>query len=318
MGSFPDPGAFPDTTQVPGTRQATGASEAWGTQGLGASQFRTAPALPGQPPPGFDQRFGPGGPGAPGGPAVRRHITDAFTRLTARAPQSAAPVPQDAPTRLDNAVGQYGNPGQHGAPGQYGPPSQYGAPSQYGPPSQYGAAQYSAGQNGGGTQGSAVAHPGPAGLAGGPVPFAGGNGAGPLAGKNAAGKNTQTRNRALVVGAGVLAAVAVAGVVAAPKLFGPSDPGCTSYSGPALTAYNKTISDLNREASQAVLTKDMSATITELDASIAKAQSTSVKSALDGLLAQLKSVQTHIESGSVPAATVNALNAAATTADNAC
>ena len=133
-------------------------------------------------------------------------------------------------------------------------------------------------------------------------------------------KPSSNRNKMLVAGAGVLAVVAVGGVVVAPKLLhhGSSDPGCKAYSGTALTAYNKTIDDLNAQASQPALTSDMSTAITSLNSAISQAQSASVKSALNGLLTQLKSVQTDVKSGSVPTNTVNALNAASTTADNAC
>jgi hypothetical protein len=151
-------------------------------------------------------------------------------------------------------------------------------------------------------------------------------GAGPLAGGDAdqaakppSGKNSAARNKVLVAGAGVLAVVAVGGVIIAPRLLaGSSDPGCKSYSSTAITAYNKTIDDLNSQASQSVLSADMSTAITELTSSIGQAQSASVKTALDGLLTELKSVQSGVRSGSVPTATVDALNAASTKADNAC
>jgi hypothetical protein len=151
-------------------------------------------------------------------------------------------------------------------------------------------------------------------------------GAGPAAGgdadqaaKPSSAPNSATRNKVLVAGAGVLAVVAVGGVIIAPRLLaGSSDPGCKSYAGPAITAYNKTIDDLNSQASQSVLTADMSTAITDLTSSIGQAQSASVKTALGGLLTELKSVQTDVRSGSVPTATVDALNAASTKADNAC
>ncbi|MCW2897087.1 MAG: hypothetical protein JWO75_6576 [Actinomycetia bacterium] len=131
---------------------------------------------------------------------------------------------------------------------------------------------------------------------------------------------SSNKNKALVAGAGVLAAVAIGGVIVAPKLIsgGSSDPGCKTYSATALTAYNKTINDLNAQASQSVLAGDMSATITDLNTAISQAQGASVKSALNGLLTELKSVKTDVQSGSVPTTTVTALNAASTTADGAC
>jgi hypothetical protein len=157
--------------------------------------------------------------------------------------------------------------------------------------------------------------------AGGAGPLAGGSpdgGAGQGA-KPSSSKNSAARNKVLVAGAGVLAVVAVGGVIIAPRLLaGSSDPGCKSYSSTAITAYNKTIDDLNSQASQSVLSADMSTAITELTSSIGQAQSASVKTALDGLLTELKSVQSGVRSGSVPTATVDALNAASTKADNAC
>lgn len=117
----------------------------------------------------------------------------------------------------------------------------------------------------------------------------------------------------------MLAVVAVGGVIVAPKLLGgSSDPGCKAYSGTAITAYNKTIDDLNAQAKQSVLAADMSASITDLTSAVSQAQSASVKSALNGLLTELKTVQSDVKSGSVPTPTVNALNAASTAADHAC
>jgi hypothetical protein len=147
------------------------------------------------------------------------------------------------------------------------------------------------------------------------------NGAGHPADENAepSAKSSSNRNKALVAGAGVLAVVAVGGVVVAPKLLGGSpDPGCKAYASTAITAYNKTIDDLNAQATQSVLAVDMSMSISGLTSAISQAQSDSVKSALTGLLTQLKSVQADVKSGSLPTAPVNSLNAASATADNAC
>jgi hypothetical protein len=135
----------------------------------------------------------------------------------------------------------------------------------------------------------------------------------------ASGAPHGTRNKALVAGAGVLAVVAIGAVIVTPKLLGPSsDPGCKAYSGSTLTAYNKTIDDLNNQSSQQTLAKDMATTVTDLNGAIAQAHSASVKSALDALLSELKTVQSDVGSGSVPSSTVSALNTASTTADNAC
>jgi len=128
----------------------------------------------------------------------------------------------------------------------------------------------------------------------------------------------KNRNRALVYGAGVLSVIAIIGVILAPKMFGPSDPGCKAYAGPALTAYDRTIHDMNHQAAQSQLSADMSAAMTELTQAAAQAQGSAVKSALNGLLTELKAVQGDVAAGSVPSAAVNALNAASTTADHAC
>jgi hypothetical protein len=116
----------------------------------------------------------------------------------------------------------------------------------------------------------------------------------------------------------VAAVVAAGGVVLAPRLFGPSDPGCKAYRGTALAAYNQTITDLNAQASQAKLTNDMSIAIVDLRTAAAQAQSASAKPALDGLLTKLVTVRADVRNGSVPASAVSALNTAASTADSAC
>jgi hypothetical protein len=225
---------------------------------------------------------------------VRRRITDAFARLGARTPVPGAYGRHDAPTRQDPVVREDEAARQAGAATQAGVAGQASVAGQAG-------ADRTAGPDGG------------------LVPF--GNETVLPGGQetNPAGSQDKTnRNRALVAGAGVLAVAAIAGVLVAPKVFGPADPGCTVYSGAALTAYNKTIGDLNAKRSQAVLTKDMSTTITGLNSAIAQAQSAPVTSALNGLLIELKTVRSGIEAGSVPASTVSALNAASTVADNAC
>ena len=133
-----------------------------------------------------------------------------------------------------------------------------------------------------------------------------------------AGGLSTKRNRALVAVACVLAVVAIAAVIVAPRLMGPSDPGCREYAGPALAAYNKTINDLNAQSSQSTLSADMTVAVSSLTTAIGKAHSATVKTALTGLLNELKSVQADVGSGSVPTKTVGALNSASAAADNAC
>jgi hypothetical protein len=129
---------------------------------------------------------------------------------------------------------------------------------------------------------------------------------------------SSTRNKALVAGAAVLGVVAIGGVIAVPRLVGPSDPGCKAYANTAIVGYNKAVNDLNARASQATLTKDMSTAVSELSSAVTKAQSPTVKTKLQQLLSELRTVQAGVRSGSVPVGTVNQLNAAATAADSAC
>ncbi|HEY3881374.1 MAG TPA: hypothetical protein VGM12_22505 [Trebonia sp.] len=226
---------------------------------------------------------------------MRRRITDAFAWLSARPPAGGPAGVRD------------GNGGRPGSPGW--DETSWG---------QNGSAAMAAG----GTAASST-------MAGGATATAGDVPAGAQAWGHApyppngndgpSGSRPQgNKNKALIAGASVLAVAAVAGVIVAPKLLGSSDPGCKSYSGATLAAYNKTIGDLNAQSSQRQLTQDMTTTIADLKNSIAQTQGDSVKSALNGLLTELKSVQSDITSGSVPSATVSALNTASTAADRAC
>jgi len=141
---------------------------------------------------------------------------------------------------------------------------------------------------------------------------------GGLAGARSPAKSAG-KNIALVCGAGALSVVAVAGVILAPKLFGgSSDPGCKAYANTALTAYNKTINDLNKQASAATLDADMTNAITQLSAAAAKTQTSTTASALHMLLTELKTVRADVTQGSVPANTVKILNDDAHAADSAC
>ncbi len=157
----------------------------------------------------------------------------------------------------------------------------------------------------------------------GPTGGAGQIAAPPLAvGSPAPGKTPARRKRALVGGTAAVVVLAVIGVLFVTKGFGyfggPSDPGCKAYANTALGAYNKTIDDLNAQASQATLDADMTAAITDLTSASAQAQSPSAKSALAALLAEFKVVRTDVAAGSVSAATVTALNAESAAADKAC
>jgi hypothetical protein len=134
----------------------------------------------------------------------------------------------------------------------------------------------------------------------------------------AAAENPPKQRKALVAGAAVLAVASVVAVIVAPRLIGPSDPGCKAYSGATIVYYNKTIHDLNGQTPTSVLSPDMATAITDLTGAVAQAKSPSVKAALDGLLSDLKTVQSEVAAGTVATSTVDALNAASINADHAC
>jgi hypothetical protein len=134
-------------------------------------------------------------------------------------------------------------------------------------------------------------------------------------------KPSSARRRALVGSVALLVVIALAGAAYVTKgfgYFGPSDPGCKAYTSTALAAYNKTIDDLNAQASQTALDADMTTAITDLTTASAQAQSASAKSALSALLAEFKVVRADVTAGSVPVSAVRALNADSAAADHAC
>jgi hypothetical protein len=123
----------------------------------------------------------------------------------------------------------------------------------------------------------------------------------------------------LIGGAVAIVVIALAGVFLGIKLnSGPSDPGCKAYANTALGAYNNAVEVLNSQASQSKLGADLTTAVNDLTSAAGQAQSASAKSALAGLLAELKTVQTDVASGSVPSSVVTALNADSATADNVC
>ena len=124
----------------------------------------------------------------------------------------------------------------------------------------------------------------------------------------------------LIGGAGVLAVVAIAGVIMTPTLFGgPSDPGCQAYANTALRSYDTAISDINNTAAaEGTLNAHLTKAISDLSDSAAKAKAPAAKAALGGLLAQLKTVRADFAQGSIPANAATTLNAASAAADSAC
>jgi hypothetical protein len=122
----------------------------------------------------------------------------------------------------------------------------------------------------------------------------------------------------LLIGAVVVVVVAGGAALAVPKLLSPSDPGCRSYAGTAIDAYDQAISDLNTHAPQSKLTGDITTAIADLTAAADQAKSVAVKSALANLTTELNTVREDAQKGPVSAQTVAALNNAANAADNAC
>ncbi|MGD0561440.1 MAG: hypothetical protein ABSA93_41530 [Streptosporangiaceae bacterium] len=78
------------------------------------------------------------------------------------------------------------------------------------------------------------------------------------------------------------------------------------------------IDDLNGQATPATLTGALTSTISQLTTAENKAQSSSVRSSLSTLIAELGAVKSDVSSGSVPKNVVNTLNTDANAADNTC
>jgi hypothetical protein len=143
--------------------------------------------------------------------------------------------------------------------------------------------------------------------------------AAPAGRRHEAPERKRGRKAPVLIGAGaVVVVLGIGAAVTAPRFLHHTDAGCAAYSTSALPAYNKTITDLNAQASQATLGSDLTTAIAQLSAAAGQAQGAAVKSALQGLLTQLTQVQTDVQKGSVPAATVAQLNTASAAADNAC
>jgi hypothetical protein len=121
-----------------------------------------------------------------------------------------------------------------------------------------------------------------------------------------------------LVGTALSVAVLVAAVFVGLNVLKAADPGCGYFKGTALVTYNTMIDDLNKQASQATLSSELSTTISQLTTAEDKAQSSSVRSSLDTLIAELTAVKSDVASGSVPKTVVNTLNTDANAADNTC
>lgn len=120
------------------------------------------------------------------------------------------------------------------------------------------------------------------------------------------------------LGIALAAAWAAAWGFLIPHLIQASDPGCTSYEGPALTAYSKVIDDFSGRSPH-IVTGDVTRAITALDTAAARSQSRLTSRDLSHLAAQLRIVRTDIQAGqAVPDSVLNALNRAASDTDSDC
>lgn len=104
-----------------------------------------------------------------------------------------------------------------------------------------------------------------------------------------------------------------------PHLVLASDPGCASYKGPALDAYNKVIADFEGRPPRQAMITDISRAVTALDTAAVRSHSASAARDLSQVTAQLKIVLGDIRSGdAVPQSALNALNGAASRTDTDC
>jgi len=103
-----------------------------------------------------------------------------------------------------------------------------------------------------------------------------------------------------------------------PHLIKAVDPGCSSFKGTTMTAYDKVIGDLNASASQSTLVPDINTAIADLDSATAMSRNAAARTALTNLAAQLSTVRADVANGAVTGSDMTALNADGNAADNAC
>jgi hypothetical protein len=121
-----------------------------------------------------------------------------------------------------------------------------------------------------------------------------------------------------LAGIALAAAWAAAAAFMLPHLIRAADPGCASYKGQALTAYNKVIADFGGHT-PASLAPDLSRAITALDGAAGRSRDPGTSRDLSRLTAQLRTVLSDVQAGRVvPDSALGALNADATHTDSAC
>lgn len=131
-------------------------------------------------------------------------------------------------------------------------------------------------------------------------------------------------------GIGLSVIWAVAGLYLLPHLIRAADPGCTTYKGPALSAYNRAIVDLEGTSQTALavvaagtgsdkIARDLAHTITVLNLAAARSRSGAASWDISRLTMQLQTVLADIQNGSVvPDSAMASLNRDSAAADAAC
>jgi hypothetical protein len=121
------------------------------------------------------------------------------------------------------------------------------------------------------------------------------------------------------VGIGLCAFWAVTGVYLLPHLIRAADPGCAAYKGPALTAYNKVISDFDGTHLTPHITADVARAAGALELAVARSRDPATAHALSVLARDLRAVLGKLHAGAVvPGPAMQALNRDAARADAAC
>ena len=110
-----------------------------------------------------------------------------------------------------------------------------------------------------------------------------------------------------------------AGVYLVPHLVRAADPGCAAYKGPALTAYNRAISDFSGNHTTPDLTRDVSRAASALEAASDRSRDPATAQALSVLTHDLRAVLDDLHTGAVvPRSAMDALNRDAAHVDAAC
>jgi hypothetical protein len=120
--------------------------------------------------------------------------------------------------------------------------------------------------------------------------------------------------------AGIVLGLVWAGLFAyvTPHLMKAVDPGCSSFKGTTMTAYDKVIGDLNADAAQSTAVPDIKTAIADLDSAAAMSKNAAAKTALTNLAAELSTVRAGVAKGTVTSSDMTVLNADGSAADNAC